>query len=333
MALGRVIAQHRNRYQLHDGANETSAQPARRFLKRSCDPSARPAVGDFVLFSSGSDPFIETVLPRRSVLSRAAAGERLMRQVIATNIDYVLIVMGLDGDFNPRRLERYLLLISDNNVQPIIILSKKDLFTQEEIDESLMSLSAVVPPGTPIHTVNGKDPNSIRFLLEYLKTGTTAVLVGSSGAGKSTLVNTLLGFNRQGTGEVREHDSRGRHTTTSRALLQLPSGGCLIDTPGMREIKLTGEETFAESNFSDIELLANNCRFTDCAHITEPGCAVRTALEIGSLDTARWQNYQKLQKELEAASENLETQLKRKADTRTIHKSLNKRLIEKYGRR
>jgi ribosome biogenesis GTPase len=236
--LARVVAQHRAGYELHDGEQLFGAQPAGHFLKRSLDPAERPAVGDFVEIEPGKPPHIVKVQPRRTVLSRAAAGERYERQIIATNIDYVLVLTGLDGDFNPSRIERYLSLTEGSGAQPVVLLSKLD--TREDADELLANLRGRLPPGTPIHAINGKDPASVAVLLPYLQPGDSAVLVGSSGAGKSTLTNTLLGRERMATSAVRHHDSRGRHTTTYRALLQLPSGGCLIDTPGMRELKLTG---------------------------------------------------------------------------------------------
>jgi ribosome biogenesis GTPase len=196
--------------------------------------------------------------------------------------------------------------------------------------EAVASVRALLPEQIELHDINAKDPLSVEPLLAHLQHGDTAVLVGSSGAGKSTLTNTLLGVERQTTNVVREHDSRGRHTTTHRALIALPSGGCLIDTPGMRELKLTGEEEVGAASFADIETLALECRFGDCSHGNEPGCAVRAALESGVLDPERWASYEKLRDEIAAASGTLETQLKRKAQARVANKALNKRLIEKY---
>jgi ribosome biogenesis GTPase len=187
-----------------------------------------------------------------------------------------------------------------------------------------------LPVDVAMHAINAKEPASVAALLDYLQRGDTAVLVGSSGAGKSTLTNTLLGREKQATSAVREHDSRGRHTTTHRALIALPSGGCLIDTPGMRELKLTGDEDLAAAGFDDIEALAAQCRFGDCAHASEPGCAVRAALDAGTLDAARWENFAKLRDELAATSDTLEAQLKRKAQARVANKALGKRLAEKY---
>ncbi|UXI69154.1 ribosome small subunit-dependent GTPase A [Tahibacter amnicola] len=327
----RVIVQHRNGYVVHDGEKEFTAQPAPRFLKRNLDPTERPAVGDFVLLKPGKPPQIETILPRHALLSRAAAGERYQRQPIATNVDTVLVLMGLDGDFNPRRLERYLALIQASGAHCVVVLTKAD--RHDDLDALLVDVGDVLPPDTIVHAVNAKDAASIAVLHPYLGPGLTAVLVGSSGVGKSTLTNTLLGVERQATREVREHDSRGRHTTTFRALIALPQGGCLIDTPGMRELKLTGEENLEAGQFADIEALATQCRFGDCAHMSEPGCAVRAALEQGDLDSDRWHSYQKLRDEIQAQASNLEAQLKRKGEARILGKALGQRLKEKYGHR
>ena len=314
--LARVVAQHRTGYELHDGEQSFGAQPAGHFLKRSLDPGERPAVGDFVEIEPGQPPHIVTVLPRRSVLTRAAAGERYARQVIATNIDCVLVLTGLDGDYNPARIERYLSLIEDSGAQPVVLLSKTDLHADAE--ERIAELRARLAPGTAIHAVNGKDPASASQLSPYLQPGDSAVLVGSSGAGKSTLTNTLLGIDKMATGAVRHHDSRGRHTTTHRALLQLPTGGCLIDTPGMRELKLTGEENL--DLFGDIEELAETCRFADCGHGSEPGCAVQAALDSGELSPDRWRNYLKLRDEREEQASTLEAKLRRQRGGRPIER-------------
>jgi ribosome biogenesis GTPase len=330
--LARVIAQHRNGYRVHDGSTEFAAQPAPRFLRRDVDPAQRPAVGDFVVLAAAAPPTIEEILPRRSLLERAAAGERHRRQVIAANVDTVFVLMGLDGDFNPRRIERYLVLIEGSGAQPVIVLTKIDKVENAASAAMRAELHAAIPQAETL-AINAKDAASVAPLLKYLQTGDTAVLVGSSGAGKSTLTNTLLGAERHATAAVRGHDSRGRHTTTHRALVQLPSGGCLIDTPGMREIKFTGDEEIGAANFADIESLALDCRFGDCGHGNEPGCAVRVALESGELDPSRWQAWLKLRDELTAAGDALEAQLKRKSAARVANKALGKRLAEKYGRR
>lgn len=328
--LARVVAQHRAGYQLHDGTAMLNAQPAAKFLKRDLDPTARPAVGDFVLVAPGAPPTIERILPRRTELKRGAAGENHKRQIIATNIDTVFVLSGLDGDFNPARIERYLLLIQGSGAAPVIVLTKAD--TAADAEGAFAELRQRVP-SVETFAINAKSADSVAPLLAWLGPGRTAVLVGSSGAGKSTLTNSLLGETRQATSAVREHDSRGRHTTTHRALILLPSGGCLIDTPGMRELKLTGEEELDEGQFADIDELAAGCRFGDCTHRSEPGCAVQAALADGRLDPARWQNYLKLRDELAAAADTLEAQLRRKSESRVLTKALGKRLSEKYGKR
>ena len=319
--VARVVAQHRAGYELHDGEALFGAQPAGHFLKRGLDPAERPAVGDFVEVEDGRPPHIAVVLPRRSVLSRAAAGERYERQIIATNIDYVLVLTGLDHDFSAARIERYLSLIEDSGAQPVVLLSKLDLYAESAA--RLANLRERLPTDTPIHAINAKDPASATLLARYLQPGDSAVLVGSSGAGKSTLTNTLLGSERMATGEVRAHDSRGRHTTTHRALLMLPSGGCLIDTPGMRELKLTGEENL--DLFAAIEALAETCRFADCGHGSEPGCAVQSALDRGELTAERWRNYLKLRDEREEQAATLEARLRRQRGGRPAERPSGQR--------
>ncbi|WP_426690323.1 ribosome small subunit-dependent GTPase A [Rhodanobacter ginsengiterrae] len=316
LRLARVVAQHRAGYELHDGGTLFGAQPDGHYLKRGIDATERPVVGDFVEVADGKPPHIVKVLPRRTTLSRAAAGERYERQLIATNIDYVLVLTGLDGDFNPARIERYLSLTEDSGAQPVVLLSKLD--TRDDAAAQIAALRERLPASVPIHPLNGKDPASVALLAQYLQPGDSAVLVGSSGAGKSTLTNTLLGTATMATAEVRSHDSRGRHTTTHRALLQLPSGGCMIDTPGMRELKLTGEENL--DLFADIEVLAEQCRFADCSHGSEPGCAVQVALDNGELAPGRWRNYLKLHDEREEQAATLEARLRRQRGGRPIER-------------
>jgi ribosome biogenesis GTPase len=329
-SIARVVAQHRAGYELHDGAETFNAQPAPRFLKRGIDPAERPAVGDFVMVSPLTPPQIDLVLPRRTLLSRAAAGERHQLQIIAANVDTVFVLNGLDGDLNAARVERYLVLVEGSGAKAVVVLTKAD--RTEDSEETIAALRARMPD-VEVVAVNAKSRESIAPLVRYLGPGDTAVLVGSSGVGKSTLTNTLLGETRQATAAVREHDSRGRHTTTHRALIMLPSGGCLIDTPGMREIKLTGEEDLDAGQFADIDALAQECRFGDCSHQSEPGCAVRAALADGRLDPERFANYQKLRGELTAAADSLEAQMRRKSEARVLTKSLTRRLSEKYGKR
>lgn len=301
-APARVVEQHRTGYLVAQAPDEAvGVESLPEWQLPRCPPGQRAAVGDWVLVEDGR---VVLLLPRRTVIKRGAAGEHYRQQVIAANIDRVLVVCGLDGDFNPRRIERYLLLVRGGGAEPLIVLTKAD-HDVAEVDAARAALADVVGAEVPVIAVNARDAGSAAALAPWLGAGVTAVLVGSSGAGKSTLTNTLLGRERMRTGEVRASDDRGRHTTTHRALIPLPSGACLIDTPGMRELKPTGEEVIAE-NFTDIEALAEQCRFRDCGHCNEPGCAVRAAVQAGTLDPARFANFLKLSDEHAAAARQLE---------------------------
>lgn len=303
----RVVAQHRTGYEVARAPGEGVAvesppewQRATGYRKGLVAPEERAAVGDWVLVAGGK---IVALLPRHSAIKRAAAGEHYKQQLIAANVDTVFVVCGLDADFNPRRIERYLLLVLGSGAQAVVVLTKADK-AQDAVPGAVAAAMAevkAVAGDAPVLALNAKDRDSAEALAQWLQPGSTAVLVGSSGAGKSTLTNTLLGVEKMKTGEVRESDDRGRHTTTHRALIALPSGACLIDTPGMRELKPTGEETVADS-FADIEALAAACRFRDCRHDREPGCAVRAALEAGTLDPERLANYRKLGSEVAGAA-------------------------------
>jgi len=325
--LARVVGQHRSAYDVATQADEIlKVQPPMPWTRPRFPPDQRAAVGDWVTLDAAGKNIL-ALLPRRSILKRGAAGEHHRQQLIAANVDHVLVVVGLDQDFNPRRIERYLVLIRASGADPVLVLTKAD--ECEIVQDCIDLLLEVEESGVPIHAVNAKDKDSVAELAPYLGPGHTVVLVGSSGAGKSTLTNTLLGREKMKTNTVRSNDSRGRHTTTSRVLTPLPQGGCLIDTPGMREVKLSGDEDIVES-FEDIEAIAANCRFRDCAHGNEPGCAVQAAIEDGTLDEARYLNFVKLRDELEAAAV---TQAQRRAEERVMNKALNKRLKDKYGRR
>lgn len=311
----RVVEQHRTGYVVAEGPDgghvaeslpEWQRPPA--YRKGEAAAEDRAAVGDWVLVAGHGDASrIVALLPRRGAIKRAAAGEHYRQQLIAANVDTVLVVSGLDADFNPRRIERYLLLVGGSGATPVVVLTKADKAQAMDpgaVAAARAALADVVAAELPVLAVNAKSPDAAAALAPWLRPGTTAVLVGSSGAGKSTLTNTLLGIERMKTAEVRESDARGRHTTTHRALIPLPSGACLIDTPGMRELKPTGEEDVADS-FADIEALSAGCRFRDCAHASEPGCAVRAAVDAGTLDPARLANYRKLSQEVAGAATKL----------------------------
>jgi ribosome biogenesis GTPase len=298
----RVIEQHRSGYVVCRGPDDALRPESLPEWQRPRFPAhERPAVGDWVLVEEGKR--IVALLPRHTAIKRAAAGEHYHQQVIAANVDVVFIVCGLDADFNPRRIERYLMLVGGGGATPVVVLTKAD--QTEYADDALEVLADLAAQRIPLCTVNAKDAASVAQLHDWLGPGRTAVLVGSSGAGKSTLTNTLLGSERMKTGAVRQTDSRGRHTTTHRALIPLPSGACLIDTPGMRELKPTGEEDLAEGGFADIEELATQCRFRDCSHQGDPGCAVQAAIDADALDPARLANYLKLQEEVATAAAKL----------------------------
>lgn len=300
----RVVEQHRTGYRVADApGGATRVQSPADWQRPRFPPGERAAVGDWVLVEDGQ---IMALLARRTLIKRGAAGEHYRQQLIAANVDVVLVVTGLDADFNPRRIERYLLLMAGSGAQPVVVLTKADL-PQADVVAALSALAAVAGDEVPVVAVDATDAASAGALEPWLRPGVTAALVGSSGAGKSTLTNTLLGHERMKTGQVRESDARGRHTTTYRALLPLPSGACLIDTPGMRELKPTGEERLADGGFEDIQALAGQCRFRDCRHDREPGCAVRAALESGALDAGRLANFLKLRDELAAAAGQLAT--------------------------
>lgn len=301
--LARIVEQHRSGYVIHDGVDTFPAKSLSKLRHKVDDTSDRPCVGDWCIAAlrHGGEWIIESLLPRLSTLARGAAGETRAVQVIAANIDHVLVVTGLDRDFNLRRIERYLALVSATGVRPSLVLTKADQQV-EAVEEFRASVQAIAP-GTGVYAVNAKSATSCAELAALLRAGETAVLIGSSGAGKSTLTNTLLGTETQTIGTVRESDGRGRHTTVSRALKPLPGGACLIDTPGLREIKLTGEEDLAEAGFDDVEALAAQCRFRDCQHEKEPGCAVRAAVERGELATVRLDSWSKLSGEINRAGE------------------------------
>ena len=259
------------------------------------------AVGDWVAIrptpgeAAGT---IEAILPRRSKFSRKVAGELTEEQIVAANIDTVFIVMGLDGDYNPRRLERYLILAYESGARPVVILNKSDVAEHlaEDIDE--IERLAV---GIPVHAVSAKEKNGIEVITGHLGPGKTGALLGSSGVGKSTLVNALLGEEKFKTNDVRAHDSRGRHTTRHRNLILLPdSRGLLVDTPGMRELQLWSQGDGARDTFEDIHELAEGCHFTDCRHREEPRCAVKQAIEDGTLAADRLDGFLKLQDELQS---------------------------------
>lgn len=258
----------------------------------------RPAVGDWVAVmphEEGETALIHALLPRRGGFSRQRAGTVTGAQVVAANIDTVFIVMGLDGDFNLRRLERYLALCWNSAASPVVLLNKADL--SEDLDGQTAEVRSVAM-GVDIHALSAKQGDGFDAVEGYLGKGRTVAFIGSSGVGKSTMVNRLTGSETMAVGAVRGDDDKGRHTTTHRELIVLPGRGVVIDTPGMRELQMWGDEDSLRGAFADIEDLAQTCKFRDCAHESEPGCAVREAVQSGTLDDGRFQSYLKLKREL-----------------------------------
>ncbi|HEY2179026.1 MAG TPA: ribosome small subunit-dependent GTPase A [Caulobacteraceae bacterium] len=293
---GRVIAQHRGSYQLITSAGEVRAEISGR-LARDADPGGYPAAGDWVAAEppAGDGPaIIHAVLPRRTAFTRKAAGRAGEAQVVAANVDVAFLVASLNADLNPRRLERYLAAAWQSGAAPVILLTKADTSP-----DPAAAAGRIEAGGAPVHILSSVTGEGLDAVRAYLKPGVTAVMVGSSGAGKSTLANVLAGAERMAVGAIREDDARGRHTTSHRELILLPGGGLLLDTPGMRELALFEAEEGVAATFEDIEALAASCRFSNCAHEREPGCAVRAALQAGELDEGRWRSYRKLGRELE----------------------------------
>ena len=321
---GRVLQEHRDRWVVASGGAEQAA---------SC-PSidVRPAVGDWVAVRSGGPQetvLIVDCLPRRTKFTRGAAGRESREQVVASNVDTVWIVHGLDTPLNPRRLERYITLGWESGARPVIVLTKADLAAEVgEVEQTVASIAI----GVPIRTVSTVQRESLAVLAPDLRPGSTVALLGPSGAGKSTLVNALLDRDVLKTGSVRASDHKGRHTTTWRQLVRLESGALLLDTPGMRELQLWDVDEGIDRTFSDIIALGARCRYSDCVHDSEPGCAVKEAVERGVLDAGRLESYRKLLAEAAYQQRKADVRLKQEEVSRikTIQKSLREHLKRKH---
>jgi len=290
--LMRLTAVHRETVQVHDGQHEHTARVLPRLVRALAETGTGLAVGDWLL--ARQDPhgawWVERTLPPLTHLARRDADGR--RHPVVSNVDAALLVMGLDGDFNVRRLERYLSLVLAGDVLPVIVLTKADVAAPGAIEAAFEALRGRIAATIDMVIVDARARDAATLLAPYLGAGQTVVLLGSSGAGKSTLTNTLAGEALQDTGAVREHDSRGKHTTTARSLHCLPGGACIIDTPGLRVLRPDIDEALLGASFGDIERLAGECRFRDCTHGDEPGCAVREGVAPDRL-----RNFKKLLRE------------------------------------
>ena len=291
----RVFRQDRQHYIVKSDQGEFTATLLGRLLYD--DDAELPVVGDWVLIEpfDESQAVIHDVLSRFSLFARKEVGKKSKRQAVAANINTVFLVSGLDNDFNIRRIERYLVQTVNSGATPVIVLNKTDLCP--DLDSKLAEVQRVAG-NVAILSLSATQGNGLDQLHDMIQPGETVAFLGSSGVGKSSLVNRLLGYEHLKTGAVREDDSRGRHTTSHRELVVLPTGGLVMDTPGMRELQLWGDQDDLDAVFDDIEALAENCRFRDCVHESEPGCALHEAVENGELDEDRFQSYMKMRKEI-----------------------------------
>lgn len=329
----RVAREDRESYVVYAESRAWRASVSGALRHRARGRTDFPAVGDWVAVQPrGADApaTIHALLPRRTAVVRRAAGAGVEGQVIAANVDRLLICCGLDQDFNLRRIERYLTLAHQSGAAPVVLLSKADLCAAAGDRLAQVEAVAVGAPVLAISVVSGVGLDQVAALIPA---GLTAALVGSSGVGKSTLINALLGARAMATQAVRAADGRGRHTTTHRQLLPLPGGGVIIDTPGMRELSLWGSDEDVDATFADLQALAGGCRFRDCTHESEPGCAVRSAVAAGEFDAGRLKSYRKQQSELRwlASQEDPLLRIEIRDKWKRIHKSARRHLRKKYG--
>ncbi|WBT06949.1 ribosome small subunit-dependent GTPase A [Brevundimonas vesicularis] len=302
---GRVILQHRNGYLVVTDAGELQAKASGR-LRHEAQETGPPAVGDWVALSPNPQDgaaTIHAVLPRRTAFVRRAADSVRRTQILAANIDVAFVVTSMNADLNPRRIQRFLAAAMDSGARPVLVLTKSDLSADPQAE---LAQVAALEAQTLVLTVSAREGVGLEALRLQVKPGETCVLIGSSGVGKSTLVNAFLNEDRMATQAIRASDDQGRHTTSHRQVIPLPGGGLIIDTPGIREVGLIDAEEGVEAVFDDIEHLMQECRFTNCGHVSEPGCAVQAALADGTLEGPRWAHFQKLKSELAAAGDKAE---------------------------
>ena len=316
----RVAAQHRGEYDVLTERGEQRAHVAGRLRHDASSGADLPSVGDWVALR---DETIQAVLPRRSAFLRKVAFHATEAQVLAANVDTVFVVTGLDDDFSPRRIERYLTLAWESGATPALILTKADLCADPL---ALLLEAEQVALGVPAHVVSNVTGEGLDELTTYLPPAQTIALLGSSGVGKSSLANRLLGAELQATKELAE-DGTGRHTTTARQLLRLPGGAMLVDTPGLREIQLWDADEGIQEAFSDVDELAADCRFNDCAHTREPGCAVQAAIDEGRLPRERLQSYRALQRELKRLAAKQDGRLRSEERKKRVKQARSRRKV------
>lgn len=327
-SAARILSQEKRFYRVISDKGEKLAEVSGRFRYNSSSSADFPAVGDFVMIDwneVGDNAIIHHVLPRKSCFVRKAAGDIQQEQVVASNIDTIFLCISLNNDYNLRRLERYISIAWESGATPVVVLTKSDLC--DTLDEKILEVSSVAI-GVDIVVTSSVEQSGYQKLVPFLSKGKTVAFIGSSGVGKSTLINCLLGEEHLSTNGLR-NDDRGRHTTTHRELILLPSGGMVIDTPGMRELGIWDSQIGIDKTFSDIDKIAEKCRFRDCTHSKEPGCAIQEAIENGQLKMERWQSYQKLKAETSYADDKEGYRIIKERREKEISKLIKKLPIKK----
>jgi ribosome biogenesis GTPase / thiamine phosphate phosphatase len=325
--LARVTTVYGESYIVTDGKQDVTAEITGKIMFSAESPLDYPTVGDWCFvqhLEDGSLSIIHEILPRKSILKRKRAGKSVEFQSIAANIDCALIVQSLDSDYSIRRFERYLVMARDGNIQPVFLLSKSDLLSESEIDQKKEEIRQS-NPDIQVIAFSNKAGTNLSEVENLLLPGKTFCLIGSSGVGKTSLLNKLLGEDRFATKEVREKDHKGKHTTTNRQLLMMKNGSMIIDTPGMRELGNIAVETAIEDTFDDITELETSCKFSNCSHTQENGCAILEALETGVFSQDRYQNYLKMIKESENNQASYQEKKKKSKKLGKLYKSIQKR--------